>query len=257
VLTRLKKFAKPKGMKQRSPLAIVFSFCVMLATTALAGEQFKESKAVVPPPPPMCDWTGFYLGLHAGGEFGHSETFDSVTDLRFGYEESGFNGGGQLGYNFQWNCIVLGAEFDAGYMNLNGSGDEPHPPVAPGFIVRGETDSDFYTTLRGRLGVAPGNGCWLLYATGGVIGVNYTTRFHVTLDGNDFFDARDSDFDWGYTVGGGIERKIFNRHWSMKVEYLYFALDDQSFGNTQSGVTAHFDTHTFGHIVRAGLNYSF
>jgi outer membrane immunogenic protein len=248
---------KTKGMKQPSPLAIVFSFCVMLATTALAGEEFKESKAVVPPPPPMCDWTGFYLGLHAGGEFGHSETFDSVTDLRFGYEESGFNGGGQLGYNFQWNCIVLGAEFDAGYMNLNGSGDEPHPPVAPGFIVRGETDSDFYTTLRGRLGVAPGNGCWLLYATGGVIGVNYTTRFHVTLDGNDFFDARDSDFDWGYTVGGGIERKIFNRHWSMKVEYLYFALDDQSFGNTQSGVTAHFDTHTFGHIVRAGLNYSF
>jgi len=159
VLTRLKKFAKPKGMKQRSPLAIVFSFCVMLATTALAGEQFKESKAVVPPPPPMCDWTGFYLGLHAGGEFGHSETFDSVTDLRFGYEESGFNGGGQLGYNFQWNCLVLGAEFDAGYMNLNGSGDEPHPPVAPGFTVRGETDSDFYTTLRGRLGVAPGNGC--------------------------------------------------------------------------------------------------
>jgi len=43
----------------------------------------------------------------------------------------------------------------------------------------------------------------------------------------------------------------------MKVEYLYFALDDQSFGNTQSGVTAHFDAHTFGHIVRAGLNYSF
>ena len=94
------------------------------------------------------------------------------------------------------------------------------------------------------------NGCWLVYATGGAIGVNYTTRFHVTLDDTDFFDARDSDFDWGYSVGGGIERKIFNRHWSMKVEYLYFSLDDQSLCNTQSGVTAHFEAHTFGHIVR-------
>ena len=64
---------------------------------------------------------------HAGGEFGPSETFDSVTDSRFGYKESGFNGGGQLGYNFQWNWLVLGAEFDVDYMNLTGSDNEGHP----------------------------------------------------------------------------------------------------------------------------------
>ena len=67
----------------------------------------------------------------------------------------------------------------------------------------------------------------------------------------------DSDFAGATQSEAGIERKIFNRHWSMKVEYLYFSLDDQSFSNTQNGVTAHFDAHTFGHIVRAGLNYTF
>ena len=100
--------------------------------------------------------------------------------------------------------------------------------MAPGFKVRAATDSDFYTTLRVRIGVASVNGCWLVYATGGAIGGNYTTRFHVTLDDTDFFDARDSDFDWGYSVGGGIERKIFNRHWSMKGAKIKWSLRDSN-----------------------------
>src|SRR5437016_13429157 len=134
-------------------------------------------------------------------------------------------------------------------MDLEGRGVEPNFST-----VHAETDSDFYTTFRGRVGLAfNAGGCWLIYGTGGAIGVNYTTRFHVDPD---FFDARDNDFNWGYTVGGGIERML-TRHWSIKAEYLYYSLDDQSFGNTGSGVTATFDTHTFGHIIRGGLNYRF
>jgi len=104
--------------------------------------------------------------------------------------------------------------------------------------------------------------------------VNYTTRFHVDPE---FFDARTSDFNWGYTVGGGIERQILNRHWSLKVEYLYFSLEEQDFSNSrevslipmgpgfaptprQPGsvtISGHFTGETFGHIIRAGLNYRF
>ena len=238
-------------------MAIISFALGSLATTALAGtdskvlKDVKDIKEVAPMPAatPACDWTGFYVGLHSGGQFGHSETHDFATGRDFGYDESGYNGGLQFGYNFQWHCLVFGPEFDVGYMNLNGRGSEPNFPD-----VHGETDSDFYTTLRGRVGVRLNcHGCWLVYATGGAMGANYTKRYHV--DPN-FFDARGNDFDWGYCVGGGVEREICP-HFSVKLEYLYFALNDQGFPGDINGVPVDFRAQTFGHIIRAGVNYKF
>jgi outer membrane immunogenic protein len=241
-------------MKRIIRVALVCGVDAILAALAVAGpvtSSEKEMKEVAPAPPrALCEWTGFYVGVHAGGELGHSETHDFTTGRRFGYGESGFNGGMQLGYNYQWRWLVIGPEFDVGYMDLQGSGNEP----GFGNLVHAETDSDFYTTLRGRVGVTLNcHGCWLIYGTGGAIGVNYTTRFHV--DPN-FLDARTNNFDWGYTVGGGIERKLTPR-WSVKVEYLYFSVDEQSFSATASNVKADFNAETTGHIIRAGLNYKF
>jgi outer membrane immunogenic protein len=241
-------------MKRVISVILVCCIDAILAAVAPAGpvaSSEKEMKEVAPlPAVSLCDWSGPYVGLHAGGEFGHSETNDFATGHRFGYGESGFNGGMQFGYNYQWQRFVIGPEFDVGYMDLQGRGDEP----GFGSRVHGETDSDFYTTLRGRAGITLNcHGCWLLYATGGAIGVNYTTRFHI--DPN-LFDARSSDFNWGYTVGGGIERKLTPR-WSMKVEYLYFSLDEQSFSSPSPNLIADFNAETTGHILRVGLNYKF
>src|ERR1700730_11707045 len=199
-------------------LTTALAVSCILAMTAFAGPESlpsdKEMKEVAPIPAPECNWAGFYLGLNAGGEFGHSEIDDPVGGHRFGFSESGFSGGGQFGYNWQWRRLVLGPEFEVGYMDLSGRGDEPG---FDGFVF-GETTSSFYTTLRGRVGVAlDWHGCWLIYGTGGALGVDYTTRFHVdavpapavrSAWDPTFFDARSTDFDWGYTVGGGIERQI-------------------------------------------------
>jgi outer membrane immunogenic protein len=248
-------------MKQLILRILFAAGCGAIATVASAGTgsySGKEMKQVVPAPPPMCEWGGFYIGVHGGGQFGHSETKDlgdwNFPDKPWGYDESGFIGGGQFGYNFQWRWLVLGPEFDAGYMNLHGHGVEPGSPNSDS---RGETDSDFYTTMRGRIGVALD--CWYVYGTGGAIGVNYVTRFidnSAVAPGTGLLDARDTDFNWGYTVGGGIERMI-NRHWSVKAEYLYFKLDQQHFDGVSGVTTYGFDAETHGHIVRAGLNYKF
>jgi opacity protein-like surface antigen len=65
------------------------------------------------------------------------------------------------------------------------------------------------------------------------------------------------DFQWGYTVGGGIE-KMFGCHWSIKAEYLYFAIDRNDFTALDaSDAVYRFNGDTMGHIVRAGLNYKF
>ena len=166
---------------KKKDVVIAFSACGALAVTAVAGPEAlpndsKDKEVMAAPAPSGCDWSGFYVGLHGGGQFGHSEDLDFNYQFLdephpFGYSESGFVGGMQVGYNWQWHWLVLGPEADLGYMNLDGSGIEPG---APGGDTRGKSSSDFYTTFRGRIGIALN--CWLIYATGGGIGVNYETR---------------------------------------------------------------------------------
>src|SRR6202022_4220836 len=79
--------------------------------------------------------------------------------------------------------------------------------------------------------------CWLFYATGGGIGVNYHDRVvdnSLTTAGPDTLDASKRDFDWGCTMGGGVERmfNFWGRRWSLKAEYLYFNPDSQTFHAT-------------------------
>ncbi len=254
-------------MRQLARLTIFCSICMMVAMATFAGPEplpsGKEMKEVAPAPVPECDWTGFYIGLNVGGQFGHSEDKDlddfNNPDKPWGYSESGVVVGGQVGYNFQWHWLVVGPEFDLGYINLNGNGVESS---SVGDNTRGFSDSDFYTTFRGRIGVALN--CWLFYATGGGIGVNYDTRvFDNDISiGLGELNAHKQEFDWGYTVGGGVERK-FGRRWSIKLEYLYFNLDDQTFSAPFISVTGRqfgpfgWRAETEGHIVRGGLNFHF
>jgi outer membrane immunogenic protein len=221
----------------------------------------KEMKEIAPALDRACNWTGFYIGANAGGQFGHSE--DKTADFGYnadnqewGYSESGFTGGGQIGFNWQWRSLVLGPEFDLGYMNLDGRGVQPG---SPGGDTRGESNSDLFTTLRGRAGIALDR--WLVYATGGAIGVNYDTRVvddrGTAPAGGSLVNAHRQNFDWGYTVGGGVER-MFGAHWSIKVEYLYFDLDSQGFsGVTNLGNRYGWRGETAGHIIRGGLNFHF
>lgn len=253
-------------MKQLFRLTTLFCSCAALALTAVAGPESipsgKEMKQVAPAPAPECNWTGFYIGLNVGGQFGHSETNDpdgywergDGSSQRWGYDESGVVAGGQVGYNFQWNWLVLGIEADLGYMNLDGSGKEPWSgDVSEGGPNIGKTDSDFFTTIRGRLGFAWGH--WLFYGTGGGIGVNYETRIDDDAEG---VHGHKEDFNWGWTGGGGVEYMI-NCHWSVKAEYLRFALDKQDFHAfwSETGINYRFQGNTDGNIIRAGLNYKF
>lgn len=260
-------------MKQLISSTVAACASFALALTAFGGPEplpsGKEMKQVAPAPPPECNWTGFYIGLNVGGQWGHSEDRDidgyqGPVGGEWGYDESGVIAGGQVGYNYQWNWLVLGIEGDLGYMNLDGSGTSRFDRINLGSDTSGKTDSDFYTTIRGRLGFAWGH--WLFYGTGGGIGVNLRTRVIDDCDtgpcGDDRINASTTDFNWGWTGGGGIEY-MFGCHWTIKTEYLRYQLDDQNFsgGATFFGTPdGRFDFKgigTEGNIVRAGLNYKF
>src|SRR3974390_1599916 len=84
------------------------------------------TKKAAPAPmyvPPPFTWTGFYIGLNAGGIW--QEGSRSTTLYSYGFPwlstyypgslgngGSGFLGGAQAGYNYQWGAAVLGVETD-------------------------------------------------------------------------------------------------------------------------------------------------
>src|SRR5579862_387158 len=69
------------------------------------------------PAPPHLYWTGFYLGLNAGGGFG-SSTWATPFGPVPRYQVDGLMAGGQIGGNYQIGEFVLGAEGDIDWQNL-------------------------------------------------------------------------------------------------------------------------------------------
>ncbi len=118
-------------------------------------------------------WQGLYGGAHVGGAWGSTEARDSGGTILNDYwsaAPSGVVAGVQLGYNWQTGPVVFGVEGDLGYLGLAGSATSTYVPL--GYDTSTKTDSDFYMTLRGRLGVTYNQ--WMFYATGGYIGADTT-----------------------------------------------------------------------------------
>lgn len=267
-MTLARETLKKAVMKNFALTTLALCVPAALASVTFAGPEpiqssGKEMKQVATVPV-ECNWTGFYIGIHGGGNWGHSETEDhdgyyshDVGDA-FGYDASGAVVGGTLGYNHQWHCLVLGVEADLGYMNVDGDGTNRYDAFNFASDTRVSTESDFYTTIRGRLGFAWHK--WLFYGTGGGIGLNFTGEVHDTSDavGEELLDAEDQEFDWGWCAGGGIEYMI-GCHWTIKAEYLRYEIDGHDFSGHGRNFGGNFDfgADNAGNIVRAGLNYKF
>jgi outer membrane immunogenic protein len=180
------------------------------------------------------NWTGFYLGVNAGGAWGSFDVAGANSD-----DLSGFAGGGQIGYNWQapGSPIVFGIEADA-------QGSSQRRTVTVGALSASEK-LPFFGTVRGRLGFAQDR--WMIYATGGL---SYqTVELNVT---GPLGSASSDNTKAGYAVGGGVEWALWDR-WTTKVEYLY--LDSGNTGSTLFGTN--FNGRITNNVVRAGLNYRF
>jgi outer membrane immunogenic protein len=273
-------------MKQLIRLTILFCACVALALTVVAGPEplpsGKEMKQVAPAPP-ECDfnWTGFYIGLNVGYGWGNADTdFDPLPDpvtffslepQSLNPDPSGFIGGGQIGYNFQWNWLVLGVETDFQGTDMEGHDRRQPFDDITGSIANGNPDvfleaherMQWFGTARARIGFVPM--CRLLvYATGGLAYGNVDYSAQTNFDNGVTYPVSFSETNLGWTVGGGFEWAL-THHWSVRAEYLYYDLGDHSrtepklFGGVPTG-GVDFVRNTFettGNIVRGGLNFKF
>jgi len=257
----------------------IAAFTAAAAISAASAADMAPRYTKAPPAAvEVYDWTGFYIGGNVGYSWGRSSDTSTLTNSAGTVlftsagraNMDGVIGGGQIGFNWQWNnWLVLGAETD-----FQGSDMEGHdtrfnfPDIdgvgnGPDTFLAAHERIQWFGTARGRIGFAPL--CRLLvYATGGLAYGNVDYSANTNFDNGITYPVSFTRTSLGWTVGGGLEYAI-SHHWSVKAEYLYYDLGDE--GKTQNqlffGVPqgppffVHYNFEDTGNIVRGGLNYKF
>src|ERR1700730_5028565 len=112
------------------------------------------------PPPPIWTWTGFYLGVEAGGGWDHQRWTNTIGVTTQDFQGTGGLAGVTLGYNWQapGSPWVIGVEGDWSWTSFKG---QTAATCGTTCVER----VNWLATLRGRLGHA--NGPLLFYVTGG------------------------------------------------------------------------------------------
>jgi outer membrane immunogenic protein len=191
-------------------VALSVAALALAAGSALAADlpSRKGPPVLPPPPPPPPMWTGFYVGLNAGGTWANS---NNVTTTAIGLpgtdwatiaplglfgngqepalsasgvfgrgNNGGFIGGGQVGYNWQfYNNVVAGIEADIqGIASSSGSGNAfsvaPSGGVLGGLLGLNWNTAAQYRSNLDYIGTVRGRLGWLftptllLYGTGGL-----------------------------------------------------------------------------------------
>jgi outer membrane immunogenic protein len=220
------------------------------------------------PPVPIFTWSGFYLGVNAGGAFrannntgfnnavffGGAAPFVGLGVANNNGNSARFIGGGQAGFNWQINQFVLGVEGDGQALVGSNSNNNNF-----GFGNNGN-NIGFLGTVRGRAGVAFDR--FLIYGTGGVAFGNTNSPHTVigTVAGvPTLFTANTgSNTRVGYAAGAGVEY-AFTPNWSVKAEYLFTDLgrNARTFVDPVTGAGFVVRHREQNHIARAGVNYRF
>ncbi len=131
-------------------LLVSTALTVLFAGSALAADLRPPAPAYTPPPP-VFSWTGFYIGGNLGGAWARGTVSDSLFGLSASSDRSGFIGGGQVGVNYQFSNIVLGAEYDFDWTSLNATGNGRFVPGVG--TLQGSANTRWISTLAARFGV--------------------------------------------------------------------------------------------------------
>jgi outer membrane immunogenic protein len=201
-------------------LAVLGLLMVPMAASA-ADISVKPPPAAVPASAlPPFSWTGFFIGGSMGGGWASGNVADSVFGLSASRNHSGFIGGSQLGFNYQFNRFVLGAEGD-----FSATGNNLVVPLGGDPALQASANTQWLAMLAARFGVAYDR--FLLYgkAGGGWAENNATITNLVTS-----VSVSASNTNTGWLVGGGIEW-AFLPNWSAKVEYDYVGLRGWNFAS--------------------------
>jgi len=231
----------------------------LILGTVIAALPFAAHAADLYSPPPAptdyapvashdFNWTGPYIGLHAGWAWDNSDYklnnggFWGLAGDNSGIDSNGFIGGGQIGYLYQApSNLVFGVDVSGSWADLSGS------TTSPAFATdTWSADIDWFLLAQARIGWAAGR--WLLFAQGGYAGADGSA----SASG---LGVSASDDQWhnGWTAGAGVSYKV-SRSVSLGVEYNYVDLESKDY-SLGAGQNASVDHQI--NVVKGTLNFHF
>jgi outer membrane immunogenic protein len=199
---------------------------------------------------PFFSWTGFYAGIQGGGGWGSESWQDNTDDgLTPSFKPSGGIFGGQAGYRWQTGPFVFGVEGTAAWADLKDTSTSPLEPASETFKIQ-----SLYTAT-GQVGYAIDR--WLPYVKAGWAGASTNLSLQNSAVP---FTASQSEFNSGWTVGGGLDYAITNNI-ILGVEYDHYDLGFNNFTAAASnGATPLIATNASRLTIDAvvgRLNYKF
>jgi outer membrane immunogenic protein len=214
------------------------------------------------------NWTGIYVG----GNFGGVDTTSSFSDSRvpppannltaFGSSNPAtVLGGGQVGANYEFQTgLVLGAEamFDwLASAKTNFSAQNLNIGAGAAGTANGTISNRWITTATGKVGFA-----WDRLMGYGKFGGAWVGGINGSLtNGGTTVGLPIGSTNTGWTAGAGLEW-AFTGNWSVRVEYDFIGLSNQSFTvpgtprTRYAGDTINFNDRTI-QMITGGINYKF
>ncbi len=179
---------------------------------------------------PAYNWSGFYIGVNAGGGWLRDQFSDVPPANNFGAtpatRKSGFVGGGQAGVNWQVSQFVLGIEGDIDSASINASVACAGAPPA---IC--SSKQDYLASIRGRAGFAFNN--FLVYGTGGVAFTNY--NHSIAFPGFALGPVNwSNDSRTGWVAGVGAEY-AFAGNWVVGAEWKHYDFGNRTLTTASPG----------------------
>jgi outer membrane immunogenic protein len=229
-----------------------------LTTTAFAADLAVRAPAAAPV---IFSWTGCYIGIEGGGNWGRSDHVARSSVLAGlpitgGFDLSGGLVGGTVGCNYQFDGFVIGIENDISWTNKRGNALD-QLPFNP--VVVSATREKWIDTLRGRAGFAWDK--FFLYGTGGVAWAG--TEVNIT-NPTVPFTITDAQTRTGWVAGVGGEWAAWTGPWgalTFKLEYLHADFGTGRYVNppvvTVAGTVVTRDVRLTDDIFRAGMNLKF
>jgi opacity protein-like surface antigen len=260
------------GAVMRNKKRTILAGLASLTLLDIAAASAADLPVKAPPVAPIqtYNWSGFYLGGHAGYRWGDASfsgpgyDFDpGIGTLTFparseSYHPNGGILGVQAGYNFMITPSILagiegdwtwgsGSDLQTGQIIIFGN---------DGVLFASQARLNWQATIRGRLGFV--NGPWLFYGTGGVAftQLKWTDNSSFIFSGSSIsaFSSEVSKTLTGYAVGLGIEY-MWTPNWIARLEYLYEGFGDVNVPFGLGPQVGSMDLNV--NKLRVGLSYKF
>jgi opacity protein-like surface antigen len=229
LLVWIHELVAPLGMqrmniiKARTLLAATALGALLPVHASTAADLPVKAKPIVAAP---FDWSGVYIGAHAGYGGGMKDWAPEGTQADF--VARGALAGGQIGINKQLGSFVFGAELAGSWTDVNGKShvEIGGPAFASSAVLDHSSRIDGIATVAGRAGIAADR--WFVFAKAGLSATHEKHSFSMLVTGAapSFTGVSGNEVRYAPMLGFGSEYAL-SGNWSLFGEYNFHLFGDR------------------------------